>query len=77
MEFRIKEFTNGYGSRIFLVQRKKNFLCFSWWGEASDWHTCKFYTLREAKNALSWIKADLESKRVNRKLPVKYHSEGK
>jgi len=77
MEFRIKEFTNGFGSRIFLVQRKKNFLCFSWWGEASKWHTCKFYSLRGAKNALSWIKVDHESKRVNQKLPVKYHSEDK
>ena len=68
MEFRIKEFTNTFGIRIFLIQRKKNFLFFSWWGEASKWHTCKFYTLREAKNALSWIKADIESKRANRKL---------
>ena len=77
MDFRIKEFTNRYGSRIFLVQRRKFFLFFSWWGEADDWFTCKFYTLREAKNALSRIKAVIESEEANRKLPVKYHSEGK
>lgn len=75
MEFRIKEFTNWFGNRIFLIQRKKNFLCFSWWGEVSIWHTCKFCTLHDAKNALSWIREDLESKGVNRKLSVKYHSE--
>ena len=77
MEFRIKEFINTFGNRIFLIQRRKNFLFFSWWGEASDWHTCKFYTLHEARNALSWIREDLESKGVNRKLSVKYHSEDK
>ena len=77
MEFRIKEFTNTFGNRIFLIQRRKNFLFFSWWGEASYWHTCKFYTLHEARNALSWIREDLESKGVNRKLSVKYHSEDK
>lgn len=77
MEFRIKEFTNKFGSRIFLLQRRKNFLFLSWWGEASNWCNCKFYTLREAKNALSRIKANLESEEANRKLPVKYHSEDK
>ena len=77
MEFRIKEFTNKFGNRVFLVQRRKFFLFFSWWGEAVTWCTCKFYTLREAKNALSSIKADFKHQEANRKLPVKYHSEDK
>lgn len=65
-KYRIKEYTNKYGTRVFQVQIKK------WYGwvDFDTWFNTKHYSLLEAKNCIKWW---IESKSENKAKRMEYH----
>jgi hypothetical protein len=69
MKYRIKEYTNKYGTRVYQIQEKK------WWGwkNADRYHFTHKYSLNEAISLMKWMVAcDLEDAQ-NKAKPTEYH----
>lgn len=69
MKYRIKEYTDKYGSRKFQVQEKK------WWGwkDCDRYHeTCKG-RLPEAEALIRWMIASEQEEAKNKAKKTEYH----
>lgn len=70
MKYRIKEYTNKYGSRIFQVQTEK----WIWgWVDYDTWFNTEFYNLRDAESCITRIEAIDKSEAENKAKPTEYH----
>jgi hypothetical protein len=69
MKYRIKEYTDKYGTRVYQIQEKK------WWGwkNASRWYPTHNYTLHEATCRMKWMIASDELEAKNKAKPAEYH----
>lgn len=69
MKYRIKEYTDNYGTRVYQIQEKK------WWGwrNADRWHFTHKYSIHEAKSLMK-IMIDNDSEEAkNKAKDTEYH----